>query len=85
MIMKKPTQAFVLLSLLHILLCLSFQIRVTDARLRHISENRSLISTPPSTCVKPSPPCRAPLSTQAKPCVTVPRPPRKSGCTPSQK
>ncbi|CAA7019175.1 unnamed protein product [Microthlaspi erraticum] len=59
--MKKTTQVFILLCLLHVLLCLSSQIRVTEARLSHLGESRSLIAKKPSICVKPSPPCRAPL------------------------
>ncbi|KAL0866093.1 hypothetical protein Bca101_045211 [Brassica carinata] len=84
--MKKLKQVFVLLSLFHILLCLlSFQIHLAEARLRHLGENRSLISKPPpqsTGCVKPSPPCRASLSSQGKPCVIVRRPPRKPVCSP---
>lgn len=37
LIMKKTRQAFLLLlSLIHILLCLSFQVRVTEARFRYL-------------------------------------------------
>ncbi|KAL0866534.1 hypothetical protein Bca101_045652 [Brassica carinata] len=36
MIMKKTIQAFLLLSLVHILLCASFQVGVTEARFRHL-------------------------------------------------
>ncbi|ESQ45227.1 hypothetical protein EUTSA_v10010867mg [Eutrema salsugineum] len=81
--MKKTRQAFLLLSLLHIFLCLSFQARVTEARLRHLGEAaRILIGSKPSICVRPSPPCRAPLSSRLKPCITVPRPPRGGRCSP---
>ncbi|KAG2325084.1 hypothetical protein Bca52824_007812 [Brassica carinata] len=37
MIMKKTIQAFLLLSLVHILLCASFQVGVTEARFRHLA------------------------------------------------
>ncbi|KAG7533077.1 hypothetical protein ISN45_Aa08g007140 [Arabidopsis thaliana x Arabidopsis arenosa] len=50
--MKKITQALLLLTLLHILICLSFQVRVTEARFRHLGEER--IGTIPSR------PCGAP-------------------------
>ncbi|ESQ45226.1 hypothetical protein EUTSA_v10010872mg [Eutrema salsugineum] len=79
MVMKKTRQAFLLLSLLHMFLCLSFQARVTEARLRHLGEARM---SKPSISVRPPPPCRAPLSPGRvtplkRPCISVPRPPRR--------
>ncbi|KFK34523.1 hypothetical protein AALP_AA5G156900 [Arabis alpina] len=80
--MKKTSQAFLLLSLLYILLCLSSQVRVTEARFRHLGEDQSRIPRKPSICIRPSPPCRAPLGSRSiKPCLTVPRPPRGDRCS----
>ncbi|XP_019100922.1 PREDICTED: uncharacterized protein LOC109132916 [Camelina sativa] len=49
----KETQTSRLLSLLIMLLCLSFHVRVTEARFRHIVR----ISTSPSRSTPPSKPC----------------------------
>ncbi|EOA25023.1 hypothetical protein CARUB_v10018330mg [Capsella rubella] len=53
MAMKKTTLALLLLSLLHILLCLSFHVCVTEARFRHLGEER--MYTPPSPACGGSP------------------------------
>ncbi|CAN7023132.1 unnamed protein product [Brassica oleracea var. botrytis] len=71
--MKKTTQAFLFLLRLLLLICLVFQVRVTEARIR----------VPPRTRTFPSPPCRAAprgsgvtgiMNTQ---CRTIRRPPSK--------
>ncbi|KAL0714259.1 hypothetical protein Bca4012_021238 [Brassica carinata] len=71
--MKKTTKAFLLLSLLHILLCLSSQVRVTEARFRHLGVG---------ICARPPPPCGDESmggdqvsGHKDKPCKTIPRPP----------
>ncbi|CAF2039478.1 hypothetical protein BRARA_I01330 [Brassica rapa] len=38
--MKKTTQVFLLLFRLMLLICLVFQVRVTEARFRHLGEER---------------------------------------------
>ncbi|CAN8279028.1 unnamed protein product [Cochlearia groenlandica] len=79
MIIKKTTKAFVfLLCLVHILLCLSFQVHISEARLCHLGVSvgtRSLMGG-----VGPSPTCgsspRRGRGGRDKPCRQVPRPPR---------
>ncbi|EOA25021.1 hypothetical protein CARUB_v10018319mg [Capsella rubella] len=77
--MKKiTTQAFLVLCLLLILLYLSFEVRVAEARRRH------LVMVPKTQiCTKPPPPCGAsPSGSQVtgqmdkSGCKTIPRPPR---------
>uniref|UniRef100_A0A1J3CT44 Uncharacterized protein n=1 Tax=Noccaea caerulescens TaxID=107243 RepID=A0A1J3CT44_NOCCA len=80
--MKKTTKAFLLLSLLHILLCLSFQVHVTQARLRHLGKAAMTL-----ICTRPPPPCGdSPKASGAtgsndKPCKTIPRPPPPPRCS----
>ncbi|KAG7628271.1 hypothetical protein ISN45_At03g045420 [Arabidopsis thaliana x Arabidopsis arenosa] len=74
--MKKTTrQAFLLLCLLHIFLCLSFHVRVHQGK--------------PEICVRPSPPCGdspkgggedTPGHNYKKPCKPIPRPPPPRDC-----
>ncbi|WZZ81534.1 hypothetical protein YC2023_102106 [Brassica napus] len=75
--MKKTTKAFLLLSWLHILLCLSCQVRVTEARFRHLGQG---------ICAKPSPSCGDSQGSHQvngqpdKPCKRIPRPPPPRDC-----
>ncbi|KAH0911949.1 hypothetical protein HID58_035270 [Brassica napus] len=74
LIMKKTTKAFpLLLSLIHILLCLSSQVRVIEARIHN---------TGVRICARPPPPCGDESmggdqvsGHKDKPCKTIPRPP----------
>ncbi|KAL0843298.1 hypothetical protein Bca101_016543 [Brassica carinata] len=77
--MKKTTKAFLLLSLFHIFLCLSFQVRGTEARLCHLGKIK--------ICTKPPPPCGdSPagndpvMARKDKPCRPIPRPPPPRDC-----
>ncbi|CAL9239441.1 unnamed protein product [Arabidopsis halleri] len=76
---EKKTQTSLLLSLLFMLLCLSFHVRVTDARLRHVVH----IPTASSGYTPPSKPCGSGIHHVAreseKPC-RLPR--RPSGADP---
>ncbi|CAH8375736.1 unnamed protein product [Eruca vesicaria subsp. sativa] len=80
--MKKTTKAFplLLLSLLHILLCVSSQARVTEARRLH--------NTGVQIIARPSPPCGGESmgddqvsGHKDKPCKTIPRPPTPPRCS----
>ncbi|ESQ28601.1 hypothetical protein EUTSA_v10019365mg [Eutrema salsugineum] len=64
MIMKKTTQASLLLSLIFILLCISFQVCVTEARLSR------LIADPPSQFLNPPGPPRPMPVVRSPPCGT---------------
>ncbi|CAL9239440.1 unnamed protein product [Arabidopsis halleri] len=83
MIMKKKTQAYLLLSLVHILLCLSFQIRAIEA-IRPLQAEppiQILHPPPPASPVWPSPPCGSNIGSQVtalgeKSCRQIPRPPK---------
>ncbi|EFH64720.1 hypothetical protein ARALYDRAFT_315619 [Arabidopsis lyrata subsp. lyrata] len=82
MIMKKTTQAYLLLSLVHILLCLSFQIRAIEAIRPLLADPPSQIrNPPPPSPVWPSPPCGSNIGSQVtaireKSCRQIPRPPK---------
>ncbi|CAA7033091.1 unnamed protein product [Microthlaspi erraticum] len=80
MIMKKTTQAFVLLSLLYILLCLSFQVGVTEARFRHLG-----VTPSPAGYAGPSKPCGAPPRGEQNCRLVPPRAPRVASSSPPNK
>ncbi|KAH0888462.1 hypothetical protein HID58_050891 [Brassica napus] len=52
---KRKTIQFLLLSLVHILLCVSLQVGVTEARFRHLG----VVKWTEKIGVSPSPPCGA--------------------------
>ncbi|AAF23835.1 F1E22.19 [Arabidopsis thaliana] len=79
MIMKKTTQAYLLLSLVHILLCLSFQIRAIRPLLAEPPSQ--ILNPPPPSPVWPSPPCGTNIGSQVtavgeNSCRQIPRPPK---------
>ncbi|KAF8046349.1 hypothetical protein N665_3798s0002 [Sinapis alba] len=78
--MKKTTKVFLLLSLLYIFLCLSFQVRGTEAaRFRHLGK-LPICTKPPPPCgdsPKGSDPVKGQKHTRCRP---IPRPPPPSDC-----
>uniref|UniRef100_A0A1J3FRG8 Uncharacterized protein n=1 Tax=Noccaea caerulescens TaxID=107243 RepID=A0A1J3FRG8_NOCCA len=83
--MKKTEKASLLLSLLHILLCLSFQVHVTEARLSHLAIPPSQFlhrpPVPPPMPALPSPPCGSNIGSQTmaqreESCRKIRRPPK---------
>ncbi|EOA35907.1 hypothetical protein CARUB_v10021165mg [Capsella rubella] len=65
MVMKKTAQASLLLSFLHILLCISFQLRATEAIRPNLAMPPSpILNPPPPSPVWPSPPCGSNIGSQ---------------------
>ncbi|XP_010511509.1 PREDICTED: uncharacterized protein LOC104787600 [Camelina sativa] len=84
MMVKKTTQASLLLSLLHILICISFQLRATVAIRPNLAISPSqILNSPPPAMVWPSPPCGSNIGSQLtalkeKLCRQIPKPPLKT-------